>query len=241
MNTVPSRLQSPNDERVTAAVAATAATLNARLADVVDDMRALLATRITELDGDPALVELLRASIEGNVDTILHSLQHGIEVTRFEPPTAANEYARPLAQRGVAVNALVRAYRLGHQFLMQQTLLVINELDDEELRGPTYARVNDAVFTYIDWISQRVVSVHEESVSRGWPTSATSVRQLYGVCWPGSLRTSTRGNAHSTTACVAAMLPLSPGLTPRITRISCRARRGHSRRSRRPWARPGRR
>ncbi|KYH45647.1 helix-turn-helix domain-containing protein [Branchiibius sp. NY16-3462-2] len=162
MNTASTGPQPPDDERVTAAVAATAATLNARLADVVDDMRTLLATTITELDGDPALVELLRASIEGNVDTILHSLQHGIEVTRFEPPTAANEYARRLAQRGVPVNALVRAYRLGHQFLMQQTLLVVIALDDESLRGPTYARVNDAVFTYIDWISQRVVGVYEE-------------------------------------------------------------------------------
>ena len=60
-------------------------------------------------------MELLGASVEGNVDTVLHALRYDIAVERVEAPTAALEYARRLAQQGMPVNALVRAYRLGQR------------------------------------------------------------------------------------------------------------------------------
>lgn len=144
-----------------AAVAVIGAHLNHELAALVDGMRRELAAQIVELDGDPVLLELLGASIEGNVDTILHALQHHIEPDRFEPPTAAYEYARRLAQRGVPVNALVRAYRLGQHYLLRRAFEVGQELLGGAHVARPYAVVVDIVFTYIDWISQRVVSVYE--------------------------------------------------------------------------------
>ena len=80
-------------------VCAVAGRLSEEVSDVVEQMSRLLAERITELDGDPALLDLLRASVAGNVDNILSSLQHGIARERLEPPSAALEYARRLAQR----------------------------------------------------------------------------------------------------------------------------------------------
>ncbi|MDR6118593.1 hypothetical protein QE370_001777 [Aeromicrobium sp. SORGH_AS981] len=144
-----------------AGVAVIGAELNDDLAALVGGMRTELAGRISELDGDPVLLELLGASIEGNVDTILHALQHHIEPDRFEPPTAAYEYARRLAQRGVPVNALVRAYRLGQQFLLQRAFEVGSRLLEPVQLARSYAVVVDTVFAYIDWISQRVVTVYE--------------------------------------------------------------------------------
>ncbi len=99
-------------------VVAVAESLNTQLASLVGQMRESLASQIVELNNDPSLVALLGSSIEGNVDTILHALQHDISGDGFEPPAAAVEYARRLAQWGVPVNALVRAYRLGQQFLL---------------------------------------------------------------------------------------------------------------------------
>nr|WP_241728915.1 helix-turn-helix domain-containing protein [Nocardioides zeae] len=124
-------------------------------------MRGEIAGAITELDGDPGLVQLLGASIEGNVDTILHALAHGIGEPHFEPPVAAIEYARRLAQRGVPVNALVRAYRLGQQHLLQRAFVAGADLEPA-VRAGAYSILVDRVFDYIDWISQRVVAVYEE-------------------------------------------------------------------------------
>ena len=44
---------------------------------------------------------------------MLHVLQHGIDLENVHAPAAAEEYARRLAQRGVPIAALLRAYRIG--------------------------------------------------------------------------------------------------------------------------------
>lgn len=95
-------------------VAEVATRLGDRLPEVKSIISASLREDIPELR-DEALVPLLDASIEGNVATVLHALRHGIAVERVEAPTAALERARRLAQQGVPVNALIRAYRLGQR------------------------------------------------------------------------------------------------------------------------------
>ncbi len=78
------------------------------------------------------LVELLGTSVEGNVDTILHALRYDIAVERVEAPTAALEYARRLAQHGVPVNALVRAYRLGQRRMNELVFAELRAIDIPE-------------------------------------------------------------------------------------------------------------
>jgi hypothetical protein len=96
-------------------VATVVTALNERFAAITHIIRDVLASRIEELQGDSAIIDLLESSISGNVANILHALRHWIPVDNLEPPSAAFEYTRRLAQRGVPVNALVRAYRLGQQ------------------------------------------------------------------------------------------------------------------------------
>ena len=165
----------PADE-VRGHIAAVAAALTHHLSDVTFEMRDLLALRVHELDGDPVLLELLAASIEGNVVNILNALQHDIGNDRQEPPTAAVEYARRLAQRGVPVNALVRAYRLGQQFLLSKAFETSRRLGgDEAVRADAYDRIVNGVFDYIDWISQRVVVVYEEE-REAWLANRSNAR-----------------------------------------------------------------
>ena len=71
-----------------------------RLAAVSSFIRDSLEEEIPELRGDARLIDLLGASVEGNVDTLLHALRYDIAVERVEAPTAALEYARRLAQQG---------------------------------------------------------------------------------------------------------------------------------------------
>lgn len=153
----------PTSDPVTAHVTEVGAVLNSQLSDIVAQMRRSLVEQIPELGGDPALVDMLAASIEGNVDNALHALQYGIRGERLEPPSAAYEYARRLAQRGVPISALVRAYRLGQQSLLRQAFDVSSRTETPaDIRAQAYHRMVTEVFDYIDWISQGVVLVYEE-------------------------------------------------------------------------------
>ncbi|KZS61811.1 hypothetical protein [Mycobacterium ostraviense] len=89
-------------------VAEVAGRLHGRLADVSAEIRRSIEGLIPELRADARFNELLGASIEGNVDTMLHALRYDIAVERFEAPATALEYARLLAQHGCPSTALRR-------------------------------------------------------------------------------------------------------------------------------------
>jgi len=165
-----------DEERARTHVAQVANALNERLAEITRLMRDLLATRIEELGGDARLVDLLGASIEGNIDNILHSLQHGISVDRMEPPSAAIEYARRLAQRGVPLNALVRAYRLGQQNLLEACFAESDKRPvPPAVKVIAHEHFVTHTFDYIDSISQQVVTVYEQERER-WLADRNTVR-----------------------------------------------------------------
>ncbi len=96
--------------------------LDVRMAELTGAMHQMLVTEIAELRGDAQLLQLLRDSVDGNVATVFSSIRHAIPIEKVELPTAALEHARRLAQRGMTVNALVRAYRLGHKALLDAVL-----------------------------------------------------------------------------------------------------------------------
>ncbi|SNR84303.1 PucR C-terminal helix-turn-helix domain-containing protein [Haloechinothrix alba] len=157
-------------------VADVAAQLKRRLGEITKSMRSILAEQVDGL-GDQHLLDLLGASIEGNVDTLLHVLQHNIRLHQVEPPSAAYEYARRLAQHDVPVNALVRAYRLGQEHFLQWCFAEIR-------RRPTDSRTSYlasqyivcVTFAYIDWISQHVITVYETEREQ-WLVNRNTVRE----------------------------------------------------------------
>ena len=121
-----------DDVDVSRYVAETADRLHDRLAALSSGIQSLLEEEIPELRGDARIMELLGASVEGNVDTLLHALRYDIAVERVESPTAALEYARRLAQHGVPVNALVRAYRLGQRQMNEIVFAEVRAIDIPE-------------------------------------------------------------------------------------------------------------
>lgn len=159
-------------------VALIAARLNSRLAAVTDTVRGELEAKITELSSDAGTIELLGASVESNIDTVFHSLLHGIAVDRITAPAAAVEYARRLAQHGVSVNALVRAYRLGQQRLTELILAEIEAVDIDPLaRVAAVGTIMKVTFDYIDSVSQQVVAIYEEERER-WLENQHNMRVL---------------------------------------------------------------
>jgi PucR C-terminal helix-turn-helix domain/GGDEF-like domain len=167
-----------SDVGVKSYIAEIAGRLHDRLVEVSSALRRSLEDQIPELRGDAALVELLGTSVEGNVDTILYSLRYDIAVERVEAPTAALEYARRLAQRGVPVNALVRAYRLGQRRVNELVFAELRAIDiPESMRVAVIEAITGTMFSYIDWMSQQVVGVYEDERER-WLENQNSLRSL---------------------------------------------------------------
>ncbi|MBV8861996.1 MAG: helix-turn-helix domain-containing protein [Mycobacterium sp.] len=159
-------------------VAEVADRLHGQLVEVSSALRRSLEDQIPELRGDAALVELLGSSVESNVDTVLHALRYDIAVERVEAPTAALEYARRLAQHGVPVNALVRAYRLGQRRMNEVIFAELRAIDiPESMRVAVIESITGTMFEYIDWMSQQVVVVYEDERER-WLENQNSLRAL---------------------------------------------------------------
>jgi hypothetical protein len=171
--------RSPSDDAaVTKIVVEVVGRLSARLADATDAVQKTLELEIGQLRGDPQLLGLLNASVEGNVATVLNAIHHDIPIERVESPTAALEYARRLAQRGVPANALVRAYRLGHKALLDMIVEGIHQAGaDPALSLDVFGRISAVSFRYIDWISQQVVEVYEAERDR-WLENRSRVRDV---------------------------------------------------------------
>ncbi|RFZ72041.1 hypothetical protein DL240490_00358 [Mycobacterium marinum] len=74
--------------------------LSAQLAEATASIQGTLEREIVELRGDVQLLDLLHASVEGNVAAVLNAIHYDIPIERVESPTAALEYARRLAQGG---------------------------------------------------------------------------------------------------------------------------------------------
>lgn len=136
--------------------------MNRNLAAVTQDLLDRLVSEVGEIAGDDRLVQLMGASIEANVDTIVHILGNGIDIENTVAPSAAVEYARRVAQRGLPVNALVRCYRLGQERFLRWCLEELQRQSDDALAVSEAALliVSDTS-AYIDRVSQHVVEVYE--------------------------------------------------------------------------------
>ena len=157
-------------------IATLAAALTVRLSEVTDHMCDLLVRQIPELDGDPVLTGLLATSVEGTFFNLLGELQYDIGGSRQEPPAAAIDFARRLAQRGVPVNALVRTCWLEQQFLLRRAFDDLQGVRDVELlRADAYDSLVHHVFDYFDWVSQRLVGVYEDE-RQAWPAGNSRAR-----------------------------------------------------------------
>ncbi|ORV19572.1 PucR family transcriptional regulator [Mycobacterium celatum] len=165
------------------AVVAQAATtiigrLEDRLAELTRSTQEFLVSEIVDLRGDVQLLQLLRDTVSSNIDTFFSAVRNRIPVEHIEPPAAALEYARRLAQRDVSANALVRAYRLGHQEVLKTALEEIRASElDPKLSLAVYELIATVSFGYIDRISQLVVVTYQDERER-WLERRNTLRAL---------------------------------------------------------------
>ena len=165
-------------EAVAAASAAIVGRLSEQLGEVTRSIQQFVVSEIAELRGDPQLLELLRDSVEGNLDTVFSAIRHNIAIEHVEPPTAALEYARRLAQRAVSVNVLIRAYRLGQKALLNTVLAEVRAANlDPQLSLGVINQITEITFDYVDWISQQVVATYQGERDR-WLENRNRLRAV---------------------------------------------------------------
>jgi DNA-binding PucR family transcriptional regulator len=139
-----------------------AGALAPRAAEVSADVVDLIVREIPDLRADSRVRALLQASVGENVATVLHVFQHGIDVEHARAPTAAAEYARRLAQRGVPMTALLRAYRIGSTRFQDWCLRELGRrVDDGSVVSATALLIAGITATYIDQVSEEIVFVYE--------------------------------------------------------------------------------
>ncbi|MGX7677534.1 PucR family transcriptional regulator [Jatrophihabitans sp. DSM 45814] len=148
-------------------LSAVGAIAGARLAELRDEIWGLLTDAIPELRGDDVIERLLDASVEENISTLLHVFEHGIAITDVGPPVAATEYGRRLAQRGVPIIALIRAYRIGHgRFLSRCVEELAKRSIDVDLMTEVILRLVEVSFRYIDQITEQLVVTYQAERDR---------------------------------------------------------------------------
>ena len=156
-----------SDARVEERVAFVAANLEPRIAEVIADIRNLIQRDIPKLDSDPALASLLDASVEENVVTVVHMLRHGIVTTHAEAPTAALEYARRLAERGIPATTLVRAYRVGQaRFLRHCIDELLCQTPGDHVEGVCTQWMVEHVSDTLDRVIEQVIAAYEGARER---------------------------------------------------------------------------
>jgi len=162
--------------RTTARVTATADRFTENLVALTDELQGVLTTAITDLRGDATILELLHASIEGNLETIAQVVRYDIPVAEITAPPTAVEYARRLAQRGVSSSALLRAYRLGQETATAWSLERISEEEPDPRVAYAAGQAFVAItFRYIDAVSEQVLTVYEGERER-WLANRNTVR-----------------------------------------------------------------
>jgi hypothetical protein len=168
----------PADREAGAALIASAARrLGLRRDEFVTGLVEGFATTIAPLGQDEQMRHLLAASTEANVFAILHVLEHGLDPHMVEPPPAAAQYARRLAQQGVPLSALLRAYRLGHADFVEVMLHEISTDPQAEPKGVAAASaavVRDTT-AYIDTVSELVVIAYETE-REAWARNDSTLR-----------------------------------------------------------------
>lgn len=141
------------------------AQITAAASSQLDLLSGVLLAEITEqlpeLAADPPLLEALAVAVSENLAAALVVFTTP-EATIPPAPPASLDHARRVAQRGIPLSALLRAYRLG-QAAFQQLMIaeIARASDDAGVVADAAARLSGAAFSYVDRTSGEVVQAYQ--------------------------------------------------------------------------------
>ncbi|MFE9097018.1 PucR family transcriptional regulator [Streptomyces sp. NPDC007264] len=165
-----------HDVEVPADVGVIGTALAGQLADLTASMAAAMEEQIPELPQDRMTAALLARSVESNLRAASALYRGELELAELVAPAEAREYARRLAQCGVAVTALVRAYRLGqHLHLAWSAEELVREYPDPARALAAVRALLGLNFVYIDTVSEQVIEEYQAERER-WLSHRNTIR-----------------------------------------------------------------
>jgi hypothetical protein len=168
--------QVDTDDPAVTGLMADVAAVTRQGAAVREDVYETILREIPQLRDDKPVLALLASSVDSNVDTLLQIMQHRIDLAAVQPPAAAVEYARRLAQRGTPLTALLRAYRVGHACFADWVLKELaQQAGDAEMISATTLSMSRIVAGYIDQISEQMVTAYAQERDN-WLRNRSAVR-----------------------------------------------------------------
>ncbi|WP_111508705.1 PucR family transcriptional regulator [Mycobacterium kyogaense] len=150
--------------------------MRARREQFIAELVSVTRAEIRSLDDDSRMVELLHASITENVIAAIHFLEYGGDEADVEAPSAALAYARAMAQRDVALSALIRAYRIGHGRFVDQAMALLAAHTPADDALPAARQLVHRAAAWIDRICDQVGVAYEQERDR-WVGSRSGLRQ----------------------------------------------------------------
>ncbi|MCF8604510.1 helix-turn-helix domain-containing protein [Gordonia sp. HY442] len=141
--------------------------LQANASDLADAMLDYIVVRLPEVVIDDEIRGLTLGSCSSNIEAALSMVRHGIDVSAARAPVTALEHARAMAARGYSVDVILRFYRLGHEFFVEQ----LREGLDAAGYGATEAltiffELERFLLRYIDRISSQIAREYIATLSR---------------------------------------------------------------------------
>lgn len=142
----------------------TASTYAQRLLRLKDELgRAqleMVQAALPEL-ADVSLAELEFATAAANLDAFALAIQHGLH-DGFAPPLAAKALARRLAWTDVSLEVLVRAYRLGHEWLYDDIRqFCATECQDSDTAARLLGELGQLAFRFTDASTTGVITEYQ--------------------------------------------------------------------------------
>ncbi|GDY33071.1 PucR family transcriptional regulator [Gandjariella thermophila] len=153
-----------------------AVTLRENTAELTAELIERYERDIPPLRDDERMMALLSSSVFQNLETAMSILEHSIDIEETEAPAAANEYARRLAQRGVSVVDLIRAYHIGQTAVVERLLAEAErQIEDRATVTAVMRHLVDMSFGYIYRVTKQVVTAYEDERDR-WLRGRSAVR-----------------------------------------------------------------
>lgn len=159
--------------------------ITSQMPAILDDLTATVIGEVVAFQGDREIAARLRTSIEANVSMLTHVMQHAGDLHAIDAPSGAVEFAHWIAQRGIPLSALLRAYNLCTARFYELCLREISE------QGPhsdsvieDARRLSTLLHSYVDHVSERISKSYDAERER-WlrqydVTRADRVRSLLG-------------------------------------------------------------
>lgn len=165
----------PVRERISVAGAG----LGLRTAEVSADVFQVIVREIPQLRGDQRILALLEACVQEDVITLLQVLQHSIDPRQVHPSAPAQEYARRLAQRGIPVKILLRAYRIGaarfHEWCMRE---LPGRAGEPSTVASVALDISRLTSEYFDRVCEEVVCAYEQE-RENWQRRPSAARSAW--------------------------------------------------------------